>query len=71
MEKSKIDRINELAKKSKTRELTDEEKAEQQQLRKEYISEFKSNFSKTLENIVIVDKEGKKCPVVKKDSTLQ
>ena len=38
LKKEKIDRINQLAKKSKTSEgLTAEEKAEQQQLRKEYI----------------------------------
>ena len=41
LKKEKIDRINQLAKKSKTSEgLTVEEKAEQQQLRKEYIEKF-------------------------------
>lgn len=38
MEKSKIDRINELGRLSKTRELTEEEKAEQKQLREEYLA---------------------------------
>ncbi len=41
MEKSKVDRINELARLSKERELTDSEKAEQAALRAEYISEFR------------------------------
>lgn len=41
MEKSKVDRINELARLSKERELTDAEKAEQAALRAEYISEFR------------------------------
>ena len=41
MEKAKVDRINELARLAKTRELTDEEKAEQKLLREEYIAEFK------------------------------
>ena len=38
MDKSKIDRINELGRIMKQRELTDEEKAEQKALREEYIS---------------------------------
>ena len=38
MEQSKIDRINELARISKERELTDEEKQEQKKLREEYIA---------------------------------
>ena len=41
MEKCKVDRINELARLSKERELTEEEKNEQQKLRAEYIAEFR------------------------------
>ena len=41
MEKNKIERINELARLSKTRELTEDEKAEQATLRKEYLEEFR------------------------------
>ena len=41
MEKTKIDRINELGRLSKQRELTEEEKAEQAALRKEYLEEFR------------------------------
>ena len=41
MDKCKIDRINELARLSKERELTDDEKAEQTALRAEYIAEFR------------------------------
>ena len=37
MDKKKIDRINELGRLSKERELTDEEKAEQKALREEYL----------------------------------
>ena len=40
MEQKKIDRINELAKKMKTVGLTEEEKAEQAVLRREYIDGF-------------------------------
>ena len=41
MDKVKVDRINELAKTAKTRELTDEEKAEQKALREEYLAEVR------------------------------
>lgn len=41
MEKIKVDRINELARLSKERELTEAEKAEQKLLREEYMSEFR------------------------------
>lgn len=41
MDKVKIDRINELARMSKERELTEDEKNEQAALRKEYIEEFR------------------------------
>ena len=42
MEKIKVDRINELGRISKTRELTEEEKAEQKSLREEYLAEVRS-----------------------------
>ena len=41
MDKVKVERINELARLSKERELTEEEKKEQAELRAEYISEFR------------------------------
>ena len=41
MDKSKVDRINELARLSKARALTDEEKAEQKVLRDEYLQEVR------------------------------
>ena len=44
MEKKKIDRINELARLSKARELTEEEKAEQAALRAEYLAEFRAGL---------------------------
>ena len=42
MEKEKIDRINELGRLAKERELTAEELAERQALREEYIKYFRS-----------------------------
>ena len=54
MTKEKIDRINELAKKSRTPEgLTDDEKAEQTALRQEYRDSVKANLIGQLENIEI------------------
>ena len=44
MEKEKIDRINELGRLMKERELTAEEKAEQKALREEYISYVRSTL---------------------------
>lgn len=44
MEKLKIDRINELGRLSKTRELTDEEKKEQKALREEYMAEVRKTL---------------------------
>lgn len=58
MEKTKIDRINELAHLSKVRELSDGEKTERDALRKEYISEWRKNAESVLENTYIVDENG-------------
>ena len=55
LEKSRLDRINELAKKAKTDGLTEEEKAEQAQLRKEYIEKFRENFKGQLKQIKYVE----------------
>ncbi len=53
-----INRINELAKKAKSSELSDSEKIEQQSLRKEYINAFRNNMKKTLDSVTVVDKNG-------------
>ena len=58
MEKAKIDRINELARKSKVEPLTDEEKQEQQALRQEYLAEFRLSFGGILDNTVIQYPDG-------------
>lgn len=51
----KIHRINELARKSKQEGLTKEEKTEQENLRKEYIENFRRTFRAQLDSIEIVD----------------
>lgn len=66
MEQKKIDRINELAKKMKAVGLTEEEKAEQAVLRREYIDSFKRSLTGQLENMYIVDEKGNKTKVERK-----
>lgn len=66
MEQSKIDRINFLAKKSRTEELSPEEKKEQATLRREYIDSFKRSLVGQLENTYIVDEKGNKKKVERK-----
>lgn len=46
MEKTKVDRINELARLMKERELTDAEKQEQKLLREEYLREVRAALRK-------------------------
>ncbi|MBM7614841.1 DUF896 domain-containing protein [Alkaliphilus hydrothermalis] len=53
--KEKIARINELAKISKMRKLTEEEEKERQELRKEYIGAFRKSFKEQLDSIEYVD----------------
>lgn len=66
MTEEKIDRINVLAHKAKAVGLTEEEKAEQAQLRREYIDSMKASLIGQLENTYIVDEKGKKKKVSKK-----
>jgi uncharacterized protein YnzC (UPF0291/DUF896 family) len=55
MEKIKIDRINELAHKSKREGLTDAEREEQRLLRQEFIAEIRADLRASLESIEIVE----------------
>ena len=47
MEKAKIDRINELGRIAKVRELTERERCEREELRKEYLEEFRRALRNT------------------------
>ena len=58
MDNTKIDRINELYHKSQSVGLTEEEKAEQAALRKEYIEAIRKNMRDTLNSISIREKDG-------------
>lgn len=54
----KIKRINELYHLSQERALSDDEKAEQAELRKQYIASVKANLKTQLDNIEIEDEKG-------------
>ena len=54
----KLDRINELYRKSKAEGLTEEEKKEQELLRKEYIANVRMNLRAQLNNIDLVSEDG-------------
>ncbi len=58
MEKEKIDRINELYRKSKVEGLTDAERKEQKILRQEYLELVRRNLRGQLNNIDIEEKDG-------------
>ncbi|MBE6609261.1 MAG: DUF896 domain-containing protein [Ruminococcaceae bacterium] len=60
MDQKKVDRINYLARKSKSEGLTEEEKAEQQVLRKEYIEDYRRSLRGILDNTVIQRPDGTK-----------
>jgi uncharacterized protein YnzC (UPF0291/DUF896 family) len=66
MTQEKIDRINELARLAKERELTEEETAERNALRREYIDSVKASLIGQLDNTYIVDEKGNKTPLNKK-----
>lgn len=68
MTKEKIDRINELARKSKTLEgLTPLEKEEQAKLRREYIDSYKASLVGQLDNTYIVRPDGSKKKLEKRN----
>ena len=63
MEQSKIDRISQLTRIARQRELTEEEQQERQALRREYIDSVKQSLSGQLDNTVIVDPQGNRRPL--------
>ncbi|WP_174613414.1 DUF896 domain-containing protein [Virgibacillus ihumii] len=56
--KEKLNRINELAKKSKESGLTDAEKAEQKELRQEYLKNVRKSFKNQFKSMTVMDREG-------------
>ncbi len=64
----KVARINELARKSRTAEgLTEEEKAEQAALRREYVDAVKASLAGHLDNTVVLNSDGTKKKLKQKD----
>ncbi len=62
----RLARINELAAIAKTRPLTEEEIAEREVLRKEYLAQFRANFKGILDNTTIKRPNGTMEPLKKK-----
>lgn len=67
MQQAKLDRINELARLKKQRELCPEELAEQATLRAEYIEEWRRSTISLLENTYIQTPDGKKHKLQRRD----
>lgn len=61
-----INRINELARKSKAEGLTEAEKEEQAVLRRAYIDSVKASLTANLDNTYIMDAKGNKRKLGKK-----
>ena len=71
MKNEKLDRINELARKSRTEEgLSEAEKQEQATLRKEYIAAYRESLRGQLESIILVDADGTQTPLAKNGGKL-
>lgn len=66
MERSKLDRINELSRLSRERELSAEEARERAALRAEYIAEWRESTIAVLENTYVVTPDGVKHKLKKK-----
>lgn len=62
MEKSKIDRINALAKKAKAIGLTERETAERDALCKEYLADMRAAFKQQLDSTYVQTADGAKIP---------
>ena len=69
MDKKKIERINELARKKKAGGLTEAESAEQNELRHEYLAEFRESMKAMLDNTVIQEPDGTRHKLKQKDTT--
>ena len=66
MIQEKLDRINELARLAKLRELSAEELEERKVLRMEYIAEWRRGTLEVLESIYILDEKGKEVKLPRK-----
>lgn len=58
MGESVLERINQLAQKAKTIGLTEEETAEREVLRKQYLKNFRENMTGIMERVYIKEEDG-------------
>ena len=58
MDKKMLDRINELAKKKRNRDLPRLSKKKQKELYKIYLGEIRTQFNATLDNVSVEEKDG-------------
>lgn len=65
MTNEKRARINELARKSRAQGLTEQERAEQAALRREYIDAMKRSLKVQLDSTVLVEPDGTRRPLKK------
>lgn len=68
MTQEQIDRINELARKARFADLTEEEKKERAALRRAYVDAVLGNLQAQLDNTYIVDEQGNKRRLEKKET---
>ena len=66
-----IKRINELARKSREGGLSDAEKEEQAELRRQYIQKFRQGMENTLQGVYVMDEHGNKRKVEKKNPRIK
>ena len=59
-QEERFKRINELAAKAKAGALTSEETAEREQLRKDYLADFRASLHQQLNNTYVMTPDGKK-----------
>lgn len=68
-QEERIARINELAKKAREEGLTPEEQAEREQLRADYLKDFRAGLRQQLDNTYVVGPDGVKRKLPKKKPT--
>lgn len=69
MDKKQLERISELTRISRERELTPDEQAERQALRAAYLAAIRADMTATLNNVSIAEPDGTVRPLKPKKST--
>ena len=69
MDKKQLERISELTRISRERELTPDEQAERQALRAAYLAAIRADMTATLNNVSIAEPDGTVRPLKPKNNT--